>query len=80
VLLGDYSWYWGDFFFLKNQNLTFDGIFELFPHPMYTVGYSFHYGYSLITQSYTVFFVCLITHLSQMIFLIVFEEPHIVKT
>ena len=46
--IGEFSWYWGDFFFRKEMTLTFDGIFELFPHPMYTVGYSLYYGYSLI--------------------------------
>ena len=33
-----------------------DGIFELFPHPMYTVGYSHYYGYSLFCRSYTMLF------------------------
>lgn len=32
--IGEYCWYWGDFFFKKDQSLKFDGIFELFPHPM----------------------------------------------
>jgi phosphatidylethanolamine N-methyltransferase len=35
--IGEYCWYWGDFFYRKDQNLTFDGIFELFPHPMYVL-------------------------------------------
>jgi phosphatidylethanolamine N-methyltransferase len=78
--IGTYCWYWGDFFYRKNVNLTFDGIFELFPHPMYTVGYSVYYGISLVTRSYTVLFVSLAAHLAQIAFLVLVEEPHIKRT
>ena len=75
--IGEYCWYWGDFFFRKEMQLTFDGIFELFPHPMYTVGYSLYYGYSLICRSYTMLFVSLFAHGLQLTFLFIVEEPHI---
>ncbi len=78
--IGTYCWYWGDFFYRKNVHLTFDGIFELFPHPMYTVGYAIYYGVSLICRSYTMLFVSLAAHMSQLVFLVLVEEPHIKRT
>jgi len=76
----DFAWYWGDFFFLIDQRLTFDRVFAMFPHPMYTVGYAFYYGASLLSQSYTVLYVSILAHAAQLIFLSVVENPHIDKT
>jgi hypothetical protein len=59
-----------DFFYRVPQNLTFDGVFEFFPHPMYTVGYSMYYGAALLTNSYEVLFVTLFVHGCQLAFLV----------
>jgi len=79
-VIGDFAWYWGDFFYLVPKTLQFDGIFQCVPHPMYTVGYFFMYGAAFMSQNVTVLYVSFAAHILQLIFLTIVENPHIEKT
>lgn len=76
-IITDLAWYWADAFFISLQKLVFDGVFEMAPHPMYSVGYAGYYGLSLIVGSETVLYVSLAAHACQFAFLVFFENPHI---
>lgn len=123
--LGDFGWFWGDFFFLldrdsstssqdhqpsdahnfnhssitttanstpdspsnrpestsssSNTGFVSDGVFAIFPHPMYTAGYLIYFATALATRSSVLLFVASATQISQLLFLHFVEQPHVTK-
>eukprot|EP00048_Salpingoeca_helianthica_P023236 m.23182 g.23182 ORF g.23182 m.23182 type:complete len:691 (+) comp8435_c0_seq1:180-2252(+) len=78
-VVGDYAWYWGDFFYGKDCELIFGGVFNMFPHPMYTVAYAWYYAAFFVTRSAEVAIVGIVAHLCQIVFLVLVETPHMDK-
>ena len=76
----DYAWYWGDFFYYIDQKLIFDGVYEMAPDPMYTIGYVGFYGFACIANHRNVLFISIFAHTMQLIFLKFVESPHMDKT
>ncbi len=79
-VIGKYCWFWGDFFFQQQLELRFDGVFELFPHPMYTAGYGWMYGVSIMVGTPAIACLSIVSHALQIGFLEFVEQPHIDKT
>lgn len=122
--LGDFGWFWGDFFFLLDRNsptssqdhqtndahivngssitnttdttsdlppnrpepitssntgFVSDGVFAIFPHPMYTAGYLIYFATALAARSSVLLFVASATQISQLLFLYFVEQPHVTK-
>lgn len=59
---------------------VFDGVFQMAPHPMYSIGYIGYYGIAAIAKSYPLLFVSIAAHLMQFAFLFIVEMPHMDKT
>lgn len=55
-------------------------MFEMAPHPMYSIGYAGYYGISMMAASYDVLFISILAHAAQFAFLAIVENPHIEKT
>lgn len=74
--MDDFAWYWTDFSLL-NKNLTFGGIFQMLPHSMYIVGYTFMNGMPVMAKSNALFHVGVLGRLRQLALLAFAENLHI---
>lgn len=76
------AWYWQDFWFSipENANLSFDSVYEIFPHVMYGVGYCGLYGLACLSGSMSPAFLAIFAHAAQLTFLTLVENPHIERT
>ena len=78
--LGEFGWFYGDFFFdLSSPHLTYSGIYRYLNNPERLIGCAGIWGIVLIASSAPVFLVGLFSHVCALLFLNLVESPHMQK-
>ena len=78
--LGEFGWFFGDFFFdLPRPHLTFSGIYRYLNNPERLIGCAGIWGLVLITNSPPIFLLGLFAHVCALTFINLVERPHMQK-
>lgn len=78
--LGEFGWFYGDFFFdLPSPHLTFSGIYRYLNNPERLIGCAGIWGIVLMTSSAGIFLLGLFSHVCALLFLNLVESPHMRK-
>ena len=77
--LGEYGWFYGDFFFDHSPKLTYGGIYRFLNNPERVLGLAGLWGCTLITQSSAIFGLASISLIGQLFTLELVERPHMTK-
>lgn len=78
--LGEFGWFFGDFFFPQDApELTYGGIYRYLNNPERTIGLAGIWGVAIMTWSKAMFFVALLSHALTLCFIQFVEKPHMHK-
>lgn len=78
--LGEFGWFYGDFFFnIPSPHLTYSGIYRYLNNPERLIGCAGIWGIVLIASSAPIFLVGLFSHVCALLFLNLVESPHVKK-
>jgi phosphatidylethanolamine N-methyltransferase len=77
--LGEFGWFFGDFFFDQAPKLTYSGIYRYLNNPERIIGLAGIWGAVLISESKAIFFLALLSHILTLGFIEFVEKPHMQK-
>src|SRR2546423_353609 len=77
--LGEFGWFFGDFFFDQSPRLTYGGIYRFLNNPERVLGLAGVWGLALITSSRAMFCLALLSHTLSLGFIQFVERPHMQK-
>jgi phosphatidylethanolamine N-methyltransferase len=77
--LGEFGWFYGDFFFDSTGKLTYKSIYRYLNNPERILGTAGLWGMALITWSRSIFMLAVIGHVLTLAFISYVEQPHMQK-
>jgi phosphatidylethanolamine N-methyltransferase len=77
--LGEFGWFFGDFFFDQSPKLTYSGIYRFLNNPERVLGLAGVWGVALITSNRAIFTLALLSHVASLAFIQLVERPHMQK-